>query len=127
MNWDTLFVCITYAVCLLVCFVGSQYASVAYIRAAGRIQYAIPYKILEYFFLFLVFVFSRFLWNINGIIYYLIDALVFSLCIWQFVKHRKISREILHRQFHASTENKVNRVVRQTILRISESTYGSDN
>ncbi len=117
---------IVIALFVFMCFFCSQVFSVRYIQAMGRIQFSIPFKVAEYFSLFLTFYLINGLLKSDGVFYYLVDALVFGLCVWQFVKHRQTSRAILVRQFHKSAENKVNREVRRTILMVRESTY-SDN
>jgi Na+-driven multidrug efflux pump len=117
---------IVIAVFLFVCFFGSQVFSVRYIQAMGRIQFSIPFKVAEYTFLFLTFYLASSLLESDGVFYYLVDASVFGLCVWQFVEHRQISRAILVRQFRRSSDNKVNREVRRTILMVRESTC-SDN
>ncbi len=94
---------ILYAICILfVCifFFGSQQSSVDYVRAMGRIKYATFFKVLEYLFLSLTFMFISFLLKFNGLLYYIADVLVFGFCVWLFVDHRKTSQTILHRKFH---------------------------
>ncbi len=111
---------------LFMFFFCSQVFSVRYIQVMGRIQFSIPFKVAEYFCLFSAFYLIGGLLKSDGVFYYLVDAIVFGLCVWQFVKHRQTSRSILVSQFRRSAENKVNREVRRTILMVRESTC-SDN
>ncbi|SFF32287.1 hypothetical protein SAMN05216167_14713 [Spirosoma endophyticum] len=126
MNLSDIALYTVYILFLCIFFFGSQMFSVDYVRAMGRIKYASFFKILEYIFLLVTFFLISVLLKFDGLFYYIVDALVFGFCSWLFVDHRKASRDILHRQFHKSAENKVNREVRRTILMVRESTY-SDN